>query len=178
MADLERKETRVAAEPDDATAERNEPEGAAERALVDRLARVSADFDNYKKRVRREQADALRYANEDIARDLLTVVDNLQRAAEAGRRAREAPGMVRGVELVLRQLEDVLARYGVVEIDALGERFDPTRHEAVALRAAPGAPPSTVVEELQRGYQLHERLLRPARVAVSSDDPDDDAGPH
>ncbi len=131
--------------------------------LYDRLARVSADFDNFKKRVNREKADAIKFANEGVFKEMLPVLDNMQRAIAAG--ADE------GVRLVAKQFEDVLAKLGAVGFASLGEPFDPSRHEAVGSRPDDTVPAQIVAEEYQRGYMLHDRLLRPALVIVSSGPP-------
>ena len=139
--------------------------------LRDRSMRTLADFDNYRKRSERERRDAARYAASAPLGDLLEVVDNLSRALAAGGTADD---LKTGVEMTLRQLEDVLRRHGVEPVSASGERFDPAVHEAVSRLEDPDVETPTVVEELQRGYRLHERLLRPARVVVAV--PPDDEG--
>lgn len=132
--------------------------------LRDRSIRTLADFDNFRKRTERERRDLARYAASEAMRDLLEVSDNLERALGAG----GSPEDVRtGVEMTLRQMRDVLRRHGVEEVEAVGERFDPAIHEAVSRQEDPTAGEATVVEQLQRGYRLHDRLLRPARVVVA-----------
>ncbi|HEX6201587.1 MAG TPA: nucleotide exchange factor GrpE [Thermoanaerobaculia bacterium] len=132
--------------------------------LRDRSMRTLADFDNYRKRAERERRDAVRYASSAPLGDFLEVVDNLSRALAAGGSAED---LKTGVEMTLRQLEDVLRRHGVEPVPAAGERFDPAHHEAVSRLEDPDVETPTVVEELQRGYRLHDRLLRPARVVVA-----------
>ena len=132
--------------------------------LRDRSVRTLADFDNYRKRSERERRDAVRYAAAAPLGDLLEVVDNLGRALAAGGTADD---LKLGVEMTLRQLEDVLRRHGVESVPASGELFDPAHHEAVSRLEDPDVEAPTVVEELQRGYRLHDRLLRPARVVVA-----------
>lgn len=139
--------------------------------LRDRSMRTLADFDNYRKRSERERRDAVRYAASAPLGDLLEVVDNLSRALAAGG---SADDLKTGVEMTLRQLEDVLRRHGIEPVAASGQRFDPAVHEAVSRLEDPDVETPTVVEELQRGYRLHERLLRPARVVVAV--PPDDEG--
>ena len=139
--------------------------------MFDRLARVSADFENYKKRVGREKDDAIKFGNEKAFKEILPVVDNLRRAMQAAPAATEASILLEGVKLVVKQLEDALARFGVVGFDSLGQPFDPARHEAVGSRHHESIPSQHVCEEYQRGYQLHDRLLRPALVIVSSGPP-------
>lgn len=132
--------------------------------LRDRSIRTLADFDNYRKRAERERAELRRYAVAEAMRDLLEVVDNLERAAAAGG---SADDLKQGVEMVLRQLLDVLRRHGAVPFESLGEPFDPALHEAVSRQESADASEPRVAAELQKGYRLHERLLRPARVVVA-----------
>lgn len=138
--------------------------------LRDRSVRTLADFDNYRKRSERERRDVVRYAASAPLGDLLEVVDNLERALAAGG---SADDLKLGVEMTLRQLEDVLRRHGIEGVPAAGQRFDPAYHEAVSRLVDPDVEAPTVVEELQRGYRLHDRLLRPARVVVAV--PEDEA---
>jgi molecular chaperone GrpE len=138
--------------------------------LRDRSVRTLADFDNYRKRAERERRDAVRYAASAPLGDLLEVLDNLERALAAGG---SADDLKLGVEMTLRQLEDVLRRHGIEGVPAAGQRFDPAHHEAVSRLVDPDVEAPTVVEELQRGYRLHDRLLRPARVVVAV--PEDEA---
>ncbi len=131
--------------------------------LRDRSMRTLADFDNFRKRSERERQEARRYALLDPLRDLLTVVDNLERALSAEGSAED---LKRGVEMTLKGMRDLLRRHGVTEIGAAGAAFDPAVHEAVSRQEDPAAQVPTVLEELQRGYFLHDRLLRPAMVKV------------
>jgi len=132
--------------------------------LRDRSIRTLADFDNFRKRTERERRDLARYAASEAMRDLLEVSDNLERALAAGGSAED---LKTGVEMTLRQMRDALRRHGVEEVEAVGARFDPSVHEAVSRREDADAAEATVVEQLQRGYRLHDRLLRPARVVVA-----------
>jgi molecular chaperone GrpE len=136
------------------------------RANHDRFLRERADLENFKKRMQREKADALRFASEPLIRELLPVVDNLERAAEQA--TGNGQSILEGVKLVLKSFVDVLDRYGVTRIDAVGEPFDPSRHQAMAQVESAEHEPSRVVEQHHRGYLLHDRLLRPALVTVSS----------
>lgn len=133
--------------------------------MFDRLARVSADFDNFKKRQTKEKAEAIKFANESVIKEILPVLDNLLRALAAA--GADGGSLLDGVKLVAKQLEDVLGKFGVVGFDALGQPFDPARHEAVGSRPDAETPAQYVCEEYQRGYLLHDRLLRPAVVVVS-----------
>lgn len=133
----------------------------------DRWIRERADLENLKKRAARDRQEAMRYGAEHLVRDLLPVVDDLERALAA---ARDAPGgerMAAGIELVLRAFTDALARHGVARITTEGERFDPALHEAVSHISHPEVPAGEVIEEHRGGYLLHDRLVRPAMVTVS-----------
>lgn len=138
------------------------------KELRDRSMRTLADFDNFRKRVDRERSEQRRYAGGEVLRDLLAVIDNLERAAEAQGSADETR---KGVELILRQTEELVKRHGVERVSATDERFDPSAHEAVVRHESDEVPEPTVVKELQAGYWLRDRLLRPAlvEVAVPSD---------
>ena len=137
----------------------------AERNLLyDRLARLQAEFDNYRKRHAREQAEFREYAVADAARSLLPIVDSLERALASGSAGADLHA---GVELILRQFHDALAKLGVQTITAAGHPFDPKLHEAIEMVDTTEAPDHQVIAELQRGYKIKERLLRPAMVRVA-----------
>jgi molecular chaperone GrpE len=131
----------------------------------ERFLRERAELENFKKRIQREKADALRFACEPLIRDLLPVVDNLERAVEHG--TGNGQSVLDGVRLVLKSFLDVLDRHGVKRVDAVGEPFDPSRHEAMAQVESSEHEPNRVVAQHHRGYLLHDRLLRPALVTVS-----------
>jgi len=140
---------------------------AAARELADlqqRHLRLRADFDNFRKRMEREREENRRYALAEPLRELLPVLDNLERAATAQGRLED---LQRGVEMIARQLAETLRRFGLSEVAALGEPFDPQVHEAVLREESADVEVPTVVDEMQRGYRLHERLLRPALVRVA-----------
>src|SRR5213078_4858951 len=139
----------------------------------DRLLRALAAAENARRRAQREREEFVKYANESLLRDLIPVLDNLDRAIEAARQRGDAASVVEGVELVQREFRRVLERHGVTRYSALGEPFDPTRHEAVARVITKDAAPNTVVSEQVPGYLLHGRLLRAALVAVAAA-PDED----
>jgi molecular chaperone GrpE len=127
--------------------------------------RAAADLENFKKRAQREREETQRFGSERLLKDLLPVVDNLDRALAA---APQGDPMAKGVELVRKGLEEALLRHGVEAFSALGQPFDPRRQEALAQLEVPGAEPGSVVAEHGRGFLLHGRLLRPAMVAVAS----------
>lgn len=133
----------------------------------DKYVRLYAEFDNYRKRVAREKAELIKYGNEELLKEILPVVDNLERALEHAQKGDDPLAIVQGVELILEQLRSVLKRFGVEPIEAIGEKFDPERHEAVGEREAEGVEPGEVIFEVQKGYMLNDRLLRPARVVVA-----------
>jgi len=139
--------------------------------LYDRLLRTTADFDNYRKRIDRERRDVSEAAAADLLRDLLPVVDDLERALEAEPGpAADGDRFARfreGVELIHRQLLDVMRRRGAEPFESLGQPFDPSWHEAVASEPANGRPDGEIVDEIRRGYRLGARLLRPAMVRVA-----------
>ncbi len=126
-----------------------------------------ADFENYQIRAQRDRAEERRFAQMPLAHDLLGPLDNLERATEAAKQAGEKGPLAQGVSMVVAQLLDVLKRHGVTRIDALGQPFDPNLHQAVMQLASAEHPPNTVVQVLENGYLMHDRVLRPARVAVS-----------
>ena len=140
-------------------------EEAAEN--YDRFLRVSADLENYKKRVSKEKADLIRYGNEELIKELLPVIDNLERALEHTSSEGAHEGITDGVAMTLQQFLGILQRFGVTPIAVEGEPFDPTKHEAVMEQATDDYNPGHVVAELQKGYLLNDRLVRPAKVAVA-----------
>lgn len=133
----------------------------------DRFLRQVAELENFKKRVARDKAEAIQYANESLVRDLLPILDNLERAVEHAKGGGNGKPLVEGVEMVLKGFLDVLNKHGVTQISALGEKFNPDRHEAVAQVASEDHEPNTVVEEHHKGYYLLDRLLRPSLVSVA-----------
>jgi molecular chaperone GrpE len=137
------------------------------RQANERWLRERADLDNLKKRAAKERQETVRYANETVLRDLLAVVDNLERAVGHSRGGGNGKSLVEGVELVLKSLLDVLERHGVKRVAAKGSRFDPAHHEAMAHVETTEHEPNSIVDEHQPGYRLNERLLRPALVSVA-----------
>lgn len=133
----------------------------------DLLKRSQADFDNYQKRSTRDLQTERRYAHGPLAHDLLPALDNLDRATAAARQAGDNGPLVQGVALVQTQLLDMLRRHGITPIEAAGQPFDPNLHQAVMQQPDATHPPNTVLQVLQRGFQIHERVLRPASVVVS-----------
>lgn len=139
----------------------------------DSVARRQADFENYRKRIERERGEAHNRVVADIARKLLPVVDNLSRAVDAERtiesqESKEFKHFLHGIELINKQLHEVLESLGIQPIVAVGEPFDPHFHEAVATEASDKFEPDIVIEEIARGYRIGDRLLRPAMVKVAA----------
>jgi molecular chaperone GrpE len=135
----------------------------------ERFMRVTADFENYKKRMDREMNDFRKFANESLVKEILPIVDNLERALAAQEGSNEVAleGLRQGVEMTLKGLVDGLKKFGVVSVEALEKPFDPKFHQAVSQEASEKYPENTVCHELQKGYLLNDRLLRPAMVVVS-----------
>ena len=137
----------------------------AEAAFA-RYQRLAADFENYKRRTRQELADRTQYANEELLRRLLPILDNFRRALDHTP-ANMDPQWLEGIRLVARQFEAILAAQGLTPIPALGEKFDPAQHEAIARQETEDEEEGTIVEEMQPGYRFHDRVLRPTLVKVA-----------
>jgi molecular chaperone GrpE len=135
--------------------------------LKDRYLRALADNENARKRMRQQSDETVRMQRENLLRELLPIVDNLERAVDAAREGGNGQPIVEGVDMVLRSLLDLLKTHGVTQLTSVGQPFDPQRHEAVDQVESAHHPPNTVVNEFHRGYQIGDRLLRPARVAVA-----------
>jgi len=133
----------------------------------DMMLRLAAEMDNYKKRTMKERESLVKYATQGIIEDLLPVLDNFQRAIESASDLVDQDSFLEGVKMIYKQMHDVLEKKGVKRIDAVGETFDPNIHEAVMQIASEEHPENVVVEEFQKGYMLHDRVIRPAMVAVS-----------
>jgi molecular chaperone GrpE len=175
-ADDPKDEIRLDDEAEDAGSDLASRLAAAEeevRDYRDRWVRERADLENLKKRAQRERGEAVRYGAEQIVRDLLPMVDDLERAIQAAQDAGADPKLMDGVALVLKAFIDVLVRHGVERVPGLGERFDPNHHEAVAHVESTEHEAGMVIEEHRGGYRLHDRLLRAAMVTVSKGPPAD-----
>lgn len=133
----------------------------------DKLLRVAAEFENTKKRLEREREISLKYAEENILKDLLPGIDNIERAMEQGRESKSIEGLLEGVELTRNGLLATLEKYGVKAIESIGQPFDPNIHEAIAMEETDEVDPNIVMREYLKGYLFKERLLRPAKVIVS-----------
>jgi len=138
------------------------------KETYDRFLRVSAEFENYKKRSVREMSEFKKFANESLIKELLLVVDNMERAINSSNDEENSNnGLIEGVDMTLKELLKIFEKFGVKQVESLGEPFDPNFHQAVMQQETDEHPNNTVIEELQKGYIINERLLRPAMVVVS-----------
>lgn len=144
--------------------EKLKEELAAEK---DRFLRQAAEFENYKRRLERERANALKYAEENVLQELLPVVDNLERALEQGKKNPDLKDFYDGVELTYKGLLTTLEKFEVTPIESVGNTFDPNHHEALTMEETSDAEHNTVYREFQKGYMYKDRLLRPAKVVVA-----------
>lgn len=156
----------LATPPGDAETLRQELDAAKDRAL-----RVQAELENYRKRARREMEEERRYAQLPLLNDLLPVIDNIGRALQSAEKNPDGAGLLEGVKLVAQQLDGVLARHHCTRIEALGKPFDPHLHQAILQQPSAEHPAATVLTVTQEGYQLHDRVVRPAQVIVSTAPP-------
>ena len=140
---------------------------AEAKANYDLFLRERADLENFKRRMQRDKAEALRFANEPLIRDLLPILDNLERAVSHAQGGGNSQPLVEGVSLVLRSFLDVAEKHGVSRVSAKGQLFDPAKHEAMAQVENTDVEPNTVVDEYAPAYLLYDRLLRPALVVVA-----------
>jgi molecular chaperone GrpE len=132
------------------------------------LQRTRADFENYQKRSQRDLVQERRYWHSSLALDLLPILDNFDRAVAAAKQAGETGPLVQGVAMIQAQVLDVLKRHGITRIEALGQPFDPNLHQAVMQQPSADQPPNTVLQILEQGFMIHDRVLRPAKVIVSA----------
>ena len=138
------------------------------KETYDRFLRVSAEFENYKKRSAREMSEFKKLANESLIKELLLVVDNMERAINSSKdEGNVNNGLVEGVNMTLKELLKIFEKFGVKQVESLEKPFDPNFHQAVMQQETDKHPHNTVINELQKGYIMHERLLRPAMVVVS-----------
>jgi molecular chaperone GrpE len=165
------------ANPENAMSEGSDDPVASMQADLDRFRdlamRTQADFENYKKRCAREKDDAIKYANTSVLERLVPIVDNFELGLAAARSEGEQSPVYSGMNLVLKQLNDFLIDNGVQPIEAVGQKFDPNLHDAIAHESSADAPENTVIRQTRRGFKFRDRLLRPAAVVVSSGAPTD-----
>ncbi|WP_454061802.1 nucleotide exchange factor GrpE [Candidatus Nitrospira salsa] len=162
--------------PDDIETLRQDLKAKTEEADTahDKYLRLAAEFDNYKRRSQRDQSDAIKFANEKLIKDLLPTLDNLERAIQAAQEQSLTGPLLEGVILTHKQFLETLTKLGLQQITSPGEPFDPSKHQAVAQVESDTAQPNTVIDEYQKGYFLHERILRPAMVTVAKSQSDQD----
>jgi molecular chaperone GrpE len=133
----------------------------------EQLLRTAADYDNFRKRARREQADAEKQGREELLRDLLPVFDNLERAVAHAETATDVQSLTDGIQMVMRQFSDTLGRMGIERVATVGAAFDPSVHEAIQSIETAEYPPGSIAAEIQGGYRIGDRLVRPALVVVA-----------
>ncbi len=160
-------QTEAATEPAGAAAAAADGPEAEIARVRDQLLRTAADFDNFRKRSRREIIDADRRGREELLRDLLPIFDNLERAAAHTGSATDVQSLADGIEMVMRQFSDTLGKLGIERIESVGKPFDPALHEAIQHMETVEHPPGSVAAEVQAGYRMGERLVRPAMVVVA-----------
>jgi molecular chaperone GrpE len=136
---------------------------------LETLKRAKADYENYQKRVERDQQSFIQYANQDLLRQILGVMSHFEMALSSAQNIEVAQGFLDGVVLVQKELEKVLSNAGVTAIEAVGKTFSPSFHEAVQQIESKEHPPMTIIQEYEKGYMLHDRLLRPSKVVVSKE---------
>ena len=137
-------------------------------ALKDQLLRKQADFENFRKRMSREKEDSIRYANSKLLLDLTGIIDDFERAIQSAEVSKDFEAFLQGISLIEKQMTAMLEnRWGLKRFSSQGEKFDPDKHEAIASEESESYKDSVVLEDYQKGYYLHERLLRPARVKVA-----------
>jgi molecular chaperone GrpE len=137
------------------------------REVNDRLLRTAADFDNFRKRAQREKEQYVARAGDNIVREILPVLDNFARALQARDANHDLAALATGIDMIYRQLGDVLERMGIESFESVGQRFDPALHEAIQQVTSPAHAPGTIVSEFARGYRMGGKLLRPALVVVA-----------
>ena len=138
------------------------------KEMQDRYLRLNAEFDNYKKRMMRENSDRLKYFNMELIKELLPSVDNLERAiSHAGDENSDLESMIEGLQMVYKGMQEAFGKFGVSEIESIGKEFDPNCHQAVGMIESQEVPENHVAEECLKGYYLHDRIIRPTMVRVS-----------
>ena len=138
------------------------------KEMQDRYLRLNAEFDNYKKRMMRENSDRLKYFNMELIKELLPSVDNLERAiSHAGEENSDLENMIEGLQMVYKGMQEAFGKFGVSEIESIGKEFDPNCHQAVGMIESQEVPENHVAEECLKGYYLHDRIIRPTMVRVS-----------
>ena len=150
-------------------------------AYKDQLLRLAAEFENFRKRTEAEKAEFVKYSHEKIIKDLLPILDDFERAMTNGKKNTDFDSFYKGVEMIYQKLQKVFEEKGVKPIDSLGKEFDVMYHDVLMQMQKPGAPPHTIIEEVERGYTLHGKVIKHAKVIVAADQPaespaDEDSG--
>lgn len=156
----------------------NIEEDEQEQSFVDwydRYVRLSADFENFRKRTQKEKSNLFKYGHENLIIDLLPVIDNFERAVEHAKQAKDIEAIQTGIQMIFNQLINNLEKHGVHSKQAQGQEFDPNQHEAISHVESNDVDPNHVIEEMQKAYFLHDKLLRPALVSVSKGSTTDNA---
>jgi molecular chaperone GrpE len=166
-AELETPEEEDASEDSESEDLPSAEEFARLKARQDQMLRTIAEFDNSKKRVEREKEEFLKYALESFVKDLIPTVDSIERAINSTKESKDFDALVEGIQMIHKQLLGALENRGVTPIEAVSELFDPMQHEAVMHVESEDVPENQVIEEWQRGYMLHNRVIRPSMVSVS-----------
>jgi len=172
MSSNKTENTKIQETPDAETSEENQESALAQlqgdiERFKDLALRSQADFDNYRKRSAREKEEAIRFANASFLERLIPIFDNFELGLSATKNSAEGSSILAGLDMVAKQLGDFLAENGVQPVDAVGQKFDPNFHEAIAEEESAEADEGVVLRQLRKGYKLKERLLRPATVVVS-----------
>lgn len=143
------------------------------KSYKDQLLRLAAEFENFRKRTDAEKTEFVKYSNEKIIRDLIPVLDDFERALSNGKKSGDFDSFYRGVEMIYQKLQKVFEEKGVKPIDSVGKEFDVTYHDVLMQIQRPDVPPHTIVEEVERGYTLHGKVIKHAKVIVSADHKDE-----
>lgn len=155
--------------PVEASLEEQLQQALAERDdFRDKWARAMADLDNYRRRIQREMEEDRKYLAQPLLKALLPGLDGLDRTLQAAQTSKNADDLITGVQMVQKQFETSLAQFGVKSIEAVGQPFDPNVHEAITQMPSADHPPMTVLQDVERGYLLHDRVVRPSKVIVAS----------
>jgi molecular chaperone GrpE len=138
------------------------------KVLNEKYLRLAAEFENYKRLTQRDQRDQIKFGNEQLLKELLPVIDNMERAIKAACDNEGSSAVAQGVDLTMKQLSGALTKFGVQAVETVGQVFDPSAHQAVSHVPSDSVPPNQVVDDFQKGYRLYDRILRAAMVSVSS----------
>lgn len=172
MENQQKIEEKIEEKKEELTIKKEEYENLQEKAkkvdeYYDKYLRLAADFENFRKRVNKERIELIEYAHEDLIFSLLPVIDNFERAYQSIKQSQDYPKIIKGIEIVLKELHFILKDKGVSEIKSLGEKFDPSKHEAIMQIESNEHPEDIVIEEIQKGYTLGKKVIRPSKVLVS-----------